>query len=164
MTETNPTNIGGFKSTFLRNQLANCAKNPIDFCKLIKSYNTTWVVLSPLSWVRVSLEAKYLHIQSAQLIHYIPLYLSTVWICISFWSCVARKLWCFRTSNIYLISLVSLDPSGEIDAIHWKGTNIRRLLHQTSSISWGCLSGAVGSVGLWCSARRICHGRGFESR
>ena len=31
---------------------------------------------------------------SAQLIHYIPLYLSTVWICIRFWSCVARKQWC----------------------------------------------------------------------
>ena len=29
---------------------------------------------------------------------------------------------------------------------------------------WGCLSGAVGSVGVWCSARRCCRGRGFESR
>ena len=46
------------------------------------------------SWVRTSLEAKYLQHLSAQLIHYIPLYLSTVWICISFWSCVARKQWC----------------------------------------------------------------------
>ena len=27
-----------------------------------------------------------------------------------------------------------------------------------------CLSGAVGSVGVWCSARRCCRGRGFESR
>ena len=30
------------------------------------------------SWVRISLEAKYLQHLSAQLIHYIPLYLSTV--------------------------------------------------------------------------------------
>ena len=30
------------------------------------------------SWVRISLEAKYLHHLSAQLIHYIPLYVSTV--------------------------------------------------------------------------------------
>ena len=29
---------------------------------------------------------------------------------------------------------------------------------------WGCLSGVVGSVNVWCSARRSCHGRGFESR
>ena len=48
----------------------------------------------PRSWVRISLEAKYLQHLSAQLIHYIPPYLSTVWICISFWSCVAWKQWC----------------------------------------------------------------------
>ena len=46
----------------------------------------------------------------------------------------------FRNSDLYLISLVSLDPSGfhlrnDIDAIHWKRTNIRRVLHQSSSIS-----------------------------
>ena len=29
---------------------------------------------------------------------------------------------------------------------------------------WGCLSSAVGSVNVWCSARRSCHGRGFESQ
>ena len=29
---------------------------------------------------------------------------------------------------------------------------------------WGWLSGAVGSVDVWCSARRCCRGRGFESR
>ena len=29
---------------------------------------------------------------------------------------------------------------------------------------WGCLSGAVGSVDVWCSARQSCRGRGFESR
>ena len=29
---------------------------------------------------------------------------------------------------------------------------------------WGCLSGAVGSVDVWCSAMRSCHGLGFESR
>ena len=51
----------------------------------------------------------------------------------------------FRTSDIYLISLVSMDPSGislanEIDAIHRKRTNIRRVLHQSSSISGGCLN------------------------
>ena len=28
---------------------------------------------------------------------------------------------------------------------------------------WGCLSGAVGSVGVWCSARRGYHGRGLEA-
>ena len=27
----------------------------------------------------------------------------------------------------------------------------------------GCLSGAVGSVDVWCSARRGCPCRGFES-
>ena len=27
---------------------------------------------------------------------------------------------------------------------------------------WGCLSGAVGSVDVWCSARRSCHGRGLS--
>ena len=29
---------------------------------------------------------------------------------------------------------------------------------------WVCLSGAVGSVAVWWSARRSCHGHGFESR
>ena len=29
---------------------------------------------------------------------------------------------------------------------------------------WGCLSGAVGSVDVWCRARRSCRGRGFDSR
>ena len=29
---------------------------------------------------------------------------------------------------------------------------------------WGCLSGALGSVDVWCCARRCCRGRGFESR
>ena len=29
---------------------------------------------------------------------------------------------------------------------------------------WGCLSGAVSSADIWYSARRSCHGRGFESR
>ena len=28
----------------------------------------------------------------------------------------------------------------------------------------GCLSGAVGSVDVWCSARWCCRGRGFEPR
>ena len=48
---------------------------------------------------------------------------------------------------------------------------MRRVLHWMSSISallehpfWGCLNGAIGSVDVWCSARRSCRGRGFESR
>ena len=35
-------------------------------------------IYMPRSWVRISLEAKYLQHLSAQLIHYIPPYLSTV--------------------------------------------------------------------------------------
>ena len=43
---------------------------------------------------------------------------------------------------------------------------IRRRLYQRflNILFWGCLSGAVGSVNVWCSARRCCRGRGFESR
>ena len=82
----------------------------------------------------------------------------------------------FRTSDIYLISLVSLDPSGFHLRTKWmpsieKRINIQRVLHQLSSISalpehpfWGWLTGAVGSVDVWCSARLCCRGRGFESR
>ena len=68
-----------------------------------------------------------------------------------------------RTSDIYLITLVSLDPSNEIDGMHLNRANIRRVLHKPSSISvllehpflGGFLSGAVGSVDVWCSARRV---------
>ena len=43
----------------------------------------------------------------------------------------------FRTSDIYLISLgsIRLSLANEIDAIHCKRTNIRRVLHQSSAIS-----------------------------
>ena len=41
----------------------------------------------------------------------------------------------FRTSDIYLISLVSLELANEIDAMHRKGANIRRVLHSPLSIS-----------------------------
>ena len=66
----------------------------------------------------------------------------------------------FRTSYIYLISLVSLIGSirlsfaNEMDVMHRKGTNIhvRHVLHWSSSISallehpfWGCLSGSVST-------------------
>ena len=51
------------------------------------------------------------------------------------------------------------------------GSNLARVKIFTASIGSiyslclsGCLSGAVGSVDVWCSARRSCHGRGFESR
>ena len=82
----------------------------------------------------------------------------------------------FRTSDIYLISLVSLDPSGfhlrtkkmpsiEKEPIYDVYCISRRQYQRFLNILfWGCLSGAVGSVGVWCSARRCCRGRGFESR
>ena len=38
------------------------------------------------------------------------------------------------------------------------------IYHYLFILYWGCLSGAVGSVGVWCSARRCCRGREFESR
>ena len=82
----------------------------------------------------------------------------------------------FRTSDIYLISLVSLDPSGfhlrtkkmpsiEKEPIHDVYCISRRQYQRFHNIRfWGCLSGAVGSVDVWCCARRSFHGRGFESR
>ena len=79
----------------------------------------------------------------------------------------------FRTSDIYLISLVSfrLSLANEKDAIHLKEPiynvyYISRRHYQRflNILYWGCLSGAVGSVGVWYSARRCCRGRGFEFR
>ena len=82
----------------------------------------------------------------------------------------------FRTSDIYLISLVSLDPSGfhlrtkQMPCIEKEPIYdmycIRRCQYQRflNILFWGCLSGAVGSVNVWCSARRCCRGPGFESR
>ena len=82
----------------------------------------------------------------------------------------------FSTSDIYLISLVSLDPPGfhlrvkkmpsvekdpKYDVYCISRRQYQRFLN---IIFWGCLSGAVGSVGVWCSARWCCRGRGFESR
>ena len=82
-----------------------------------------------------------------------------------------------RTSDIYLISLVSLDPSDfhlrtkEMPSIEKEPIYdvycISRRQYQrflNTSFFLECLSGAVGSVDVWCSARRSCHGRGFESR
>ena len=81
----------------------------------------------------------------------------------------------FCTYDIYLISLVSLDPSGfhlrtklmlciekePIYDVYCIGRHqYQRFLN---ILFWGCLRGAVGSVDVWCSARRSCHGRGFES-
>ena len=82
----------------------------------------------------------------------------------------------FRTSDIYLISLVSLDPSGfylrtkampsiEKEPIYDVYCIFRHQYQRFLNILfWGWLSGAVGSVYVWCSARRCCRGRGFESR
>ena len=83
----------------------------------------------------------------------------------------------FRTSDIYLISLVSLDPSGfhlptkKMPSIEKKEpiydvycSSRRQYQRLLNILFWRCLSGAVGSVGIWCSARRCCRGCGFESR
>ena len=82
----------------------------------------------------------------------------------------------FRTSDIYLISLVSLDPSCfhlrtkkmpgiEKEPIYDVYCIGRRQYQRFLNILYcGCLSGAVGSVDVWCSGRRSCQGRGFESR
>ena len=57
--------------------------NRIDISVILIS-NMIWflvyiyIYMLPRSWVRISLEAKYLQHLSAQLIHYIPPYLSTV--------------------------------------------------------------------------------------
>ena len=71
----------------------------------------------------------------------------------------------FRTSEICLISLVSLDPpdfhlrtkkmpSIEKEPIYDVYCISRRQYQRFLNILfWGCLSGAVGSVGVWCSAR-----------
>ena len=66
---------------FLRILYAKCDMN-------IWSHMSASFVMSNCS------SAHYLQHLLAQLIHYIPPYLSTVWICMSFWSCVARKQWC----------------------------------------------------------------------
>ena len=71
----------------------------------------------------------------------------------------------FRTSDIYLISLVSLDPSG----FHLRKRLMpcikkepifdvycisrRQYQRYLNILFWGCLSGAVSSVDVWCSAR-----------
>ena len=77
----------------------------------------------------------------------------------------------FHTSDIYLISLVSLDPSGFHLRTKWMPSIEKEPIYDVYCISRrqyerflnilfrGCLSGAVGSVDFWC-----CHGRGFESR
>ena len=82
----------------------------------------------------------------------------------------------FRTSDIYLILLVSLDPSGFHLRTKWMPSIEKEPIYDVYCISrrqdqrylniciWGCLSGADGSVDVLCSARRSCHGRWFESR
>ena len=123
------------------------------------------------SWVRVSLEAKYLQHLSAQLIHYIPsvfiycMNLHQFLILCSSKAMVFVKLY-FRTSDICLISLVSLDPSGfhlrtkQMPSIEKKPIYdvyyISRRQYQRflNILYWGCLSGAVGNVDIWYYARR----------
>ena len=99
----------------------------------------------------------------------------SVYILCSSKAMVLVKLY-FRTSDTYLISLVSLDPSGfhlqtkkmqsiEKEPIYDVYCISRRQYQRFLNILfWGCLSGAVCSVGVWCSARRSCHGRGLKSR
>ena len=82
----------------------------------------------------------------------------------------------FHTSDIYLISLVSLDPSDVHLRTKWMGCIKTGPIYDMYNIShrqyqcylnirfWGCLSGLVGSVDVWCSARQSCRGRGSESR
>ena len=82
----------------------------------------------------------------------------------------------FRTSDIYLISLVSLDPSGFYLRTKWMPSIEKEPIYDVYCISrrqyqrylniriWGCLIGAVGSVDVLCISRRSCHGRWFESR
>ena len=80
----------------------------------------------------------------------------------------------FRTSDIYLISLVSLDPSGFHLRTKQMSSIEKEPIYDVCCISrhqyqrflnillWGCLSGAVGRVDVWFSARRSCHGRGLN--
>ena len=82
----------------------------------------------------------------------------------------------FCTYDIYLISLVILDPSGfylqtkKISCIKKEPIydfyciGHRQYQRFLNILFRGCLSDAVGSVDVWCSARRSCQGRGFESR
>ena len=83
----------------------------------------------------------------------------------------------FRTSDIYLISLEPwihqaftcernrCHPLKKKERIYDVYCISRRQYQRFLNILfWGCLSGAVGSVSVWCSARRCCRGRGFESR
>ena len=74
----------------------------------------------------------------------------------------------FRTSDIYLISLVSLYPwihqafICELNRFHPLKRNQyttctacrRQYQRYLNILFWGCLSGALGSVDVWCSAMR----------
>ena len=121
----------------------------------------------PRSWVGISLEAEYLQHLSAQ-IQYPSVFIYCLnqhqfLILCSSKAMMFVKLY-FRTSDIYLISLVSLDPSGfylrtklmpsiEKEPIYdvycFSFHQYQRFLN---ILFWGWLSGAVGSVDVWCSA------------
>ena len=74
-------------------------------------------------------------------------------------------------TNIYIYSqhLSEAKYSQHLSAQLARGTIFTASIGSVDSLYpslyfWGCLSGAVGSVDVWCSARRCCRGRGFESR
>ena len=131
----------------------------------------------PRSWVRISLEAKYLQHLLAQIqypsVFIYCLNLHQFLILCSSKAMMFVKLY-FRTSDIYLISLVSLDPSGFHLLTKLMPSIEKEPIYDVYCISchpyqrflnifyWGWLSGAVGSVDVWCSARRCCRGRGFR--
>ena len=89
-----------------------------------------------------------------------------VFICICMYMFV--KLY-FCTSDIHLISLVSLDPSGFHLRTKYMSSIENEPIYELYCIS--CrqyqrslnilfVSGAVSSVDVWCCARRSCQGRG----
>ena len=63
------------------------------------------------------------------------------------------------TSNVICHPLKKKEPIYDVYCI--SRSQYQRFLH---ILFWGCISGADGSVSVWCSARRCCRGRGFESR
>ena len=76
----------------------------------------------------------------------------------------------FRTNDIYLISLVSLDPSGFHLQTKWMPSIEKEPVYDMYCIC-RCqyhrflnIMSAVGIVDVWWSARHSCHGSGFESR
>ena len=68
----------------------------------------------------------------------------------------------FRTSDIYLISLVSLDPSGFTCERKRCHPLKKKTIYDVYCISRRQYQRFLNSAS--CSARRCCRGRGFESR